>query len=620
MLEQRYDDLAAQLRPRLPEYLERHGISLGPGLRRKIRCLNPQHTDNHPSMSYDAQRHRLHCFSCGANYDLFSLIGMDYPECGTFPQQLQKAAQLFGERFPGPAAPERLTQPAPEADFTALVRHGLEEHGPGGPYLEGRGLSRELCARYGLYQTAERAVLPVWRRGKCVCYCGRAVSDQLQPRYKNSPGRMELWGADYFDGEGLGGPLFITEAILDALSVEECGFRAVALCGAANVQRLLQLCAQNPAAASRYLFFAAGDQDGAGARMNEQLCQGLARLGLGCRVLELPEGFKDCNQLLCAEKGRLRQLLESAAGAGRAEYNAQSAVAGLEELLDLAAHPGIRQPVPTGFAKLDKLLDGGLYTGLYVLGAISSLGKTSYLLQMADQIARGGRDVLYFSLEMGRLELVAKSLSRLSWQADGAPGRVYASTLREVLRPDPKASAAKRTLLAQAVEEYRSYGGRLFFREGLMELGARELRAAVAEHLRQRGERPVVMVDYLQILKPDDPRATDKQNTDRAVVELKRISRDFDLPVVAVSSFNRDNYRAAVCMEAFKESGAVEYSSDVLLGMQLEGAGESGFDVNLQKRKNPRPVELVLLKNRSGLPYGKLPLRYYAKYSCFAEQ
>ena len=153
-----------------------------------------------------------------------------------------------------------------------------------------------------------------------------------------------------------------------------------------------------------------------------------------------------------------------------------------------------------------------------------------------------------------------------------------------------------------------------------MELGTREIREAVREHLRQRERPPVVMVDYLQILKPDDPRATDKQNTDRAVVELKRISRDFDLPVVAVSSFNRDNYRAAVCMEAFKESGAVEYSSDVLLGMQLEGAGESGFDVNLQKRKSPRPVELVLLKNRSGLPYGKIPLRYYAKYSYFAEQ
>ena len=48
-----------------------------------------------------------------------------------------------------------------------------------------------------------------------------------------------------------------------------------------------------------------------------------------------------------------------------------------------------------------------------------------------------------------------------------------------------------------------------------MELGVREVREAVREHLRQRGERPVVMVDYLQILKPDDPRATDKQNTDR---------------------------------------------------------------------------------------------------------
>ena len=619
-MEKVWEILAEHLRRRLPEYLERRGIALGPGYRRKIHCLNPQHPDENPSMSYDPKRFRLHCFSCGVNYDLFDLVGMDYPECDTFPKRLQKAAQLLGEAPLELAAPTKLEKPTPEADFTALVRHGIEEYGPGSAYLEARGLSKALCTKYGIYQTAERAMLPVWRKGKCVCYCGRALSEQIQPRYKNSPGHMEIWGADYFDGEGKGGPLFITEAILDALSVEECGFQAVALCGVANVGRFLRLCAQNPAATSRYTLIAAGDRDEAGQQMNERLCQGLEKLGLGCQILELPEGFKDCNELLCTDRGRLSQLLESAAGAGRAEYNAQSAIAGLDELLDLAMRPGLRQPTPTGFAKLDKLLDGGLYAGLYVLGAISSLGKTSYLLQMADQIAQSGRDVLYFSLEMGKIELVAKSVSRLSWQADATPNHAQAFTLREVLRPALEAMPiSRKALWERAAADYREFAGRLFFREGLMELGVREVREAVREHLRQRGERPVVMVDYLQILKPDDPRATDKQNTDRAVVELKRISRDFDLPVVAVSSFNRDNYRSAVCMEAFKESGAVEYSSDVLLGMQLEGAGESGFDVNLQKRKNPRPVELVLLKNRSGQPYAKLPMRYYAKYSCFAE-
>ena len=121
------------------------------------------------------------------------------------------------------------------------------------------------------------------------------------------------------------------------------------------------------------------------------------------------------------------------------------------------------------------------------------------------------------------------------------------------------------------------------------------------QHLRLRGKRPVVMVDYLQILKPADPRASDKQNTDRAVVELKRISRDFDLPVVAISSFNRENYRSAVSMEAFKESGAVEYSSDAA------------------KTRNPRQVELVLLKNRNGSPYGRIPYAYHAAYGYFSE-
>ena len=72
-------------------------------------------------------------------------------------------------------------------------------------------------------------------------------------------------------------------------------------------------------------------------------------------------------------------------------------------------------------------------------------------------------------------------------------------------------------------------------------------------------------------------------------------------------------------MEAFKESGAVEYSSDVLLGLQLQGAGNKDFDVNIEKTREPRRIELVLLKNRNGVPYAKIPLRYFAKYNLFQQ-
>ena len=73
-------------------------------------------------------------------------------------------------------------------------------------------------------------------------------------------------------------------------------------------------------------------------------------------------------------------------------------------------------------------------------------------------------------------------------------------------------------------------------------------------------------------------------------------------------------------MESFKESGAVEYSSDVLFGMQLAGQGEPGFDLNAAKTKNPREIELVLLKNRGGVPYGRVKFSYAAKFSLFCER
>ena len=72
-------------------------------------------------------------------------------------------------------------------------------------------------------------------------------------------------------------------------------------------------------------------------------------------------------------------------------------------------------------------------------------------------------------------------------------------------------------------------------------------------------------------------------------------------------------------MEAFKESGAVEYSSDILIGLQLAGPKGKEFDVNVEKKKNPRNIELIILKNRNGRTGDKLTYEYYPLFNYFKE-
>jgi replicative DNA helicase len=279
--------------------------------------------------------------------------------------------------------------------------------------------------------------------------------------------------------------------------------------------------------------------------------------------------------------------------------------------------------ISTGFPSLDDALEGGLYEGLYIVGAISSLGKTTLIAQIADQIAITGQDVLIFSLEMARTELMAKSISRTTLQLvlnNGGDVR-NAKTTRGITagKLNERYSKEEKELIEGAFITYSGYADHLYIIEGMGDVGADDVRKAVERHKSITGNTPVVIIDYLQILAPYNERASDKQNTDKAVLELKRISRDYKTPVIAISSFNRANYSQAVTMEAFKESGAIEYSSDVLIGLQLEGAGEDNFNATEEKQRDPRRVELVVLKNRNGSTGTKLEYNYYPRFNYFSE-
>ena len=260
---------------------------------------------------------------------------------------------------------------------------------------------------------------------------------------------------------------------------------------------------------------------------------------------------------------------------------------------------------------------------MYIVGAISSLGKTTIITQIADQIARAGTDVLIFSLEMARAEIMAKSISRHTLQSVLATGGDIrnAKTARGITTGKRYIdySQTERDLINNAIMEYSQYAQNIYISEGVGDIGAEQIRQTVAQHILYTGKTPVVIIDYLQILAPYSERATDKQNTDKAVMELKRISRDYKTPVIGISSFNRANYKEAVTMEAFKESGAIEYSSDILIGLQLKGAGKKDFDANEAKRKDPREIELVILKNRNGRTGDSLSFNFYPLFNYFEE-
>ena len=442
-------------------------------------------------------------------------------------------------------------------------------------------------------------------------------------------------------------PIFIVEGELDCLSIIDVGGEAIGLGSTVNVKRLLEVLRKEPP--SQPLIIAL-DMDEAGREAAEKLSLGLTENNIFFYRCELPEGYKDVNEYLMKDRAGLSSWVSDCKKQAksktdvelemkREEFGREAVAYSLNDFVSQIRASREGKEIPTGFSELDRILDGGLYPGLYVIGAISSLGKTTLALQIADQIAQSGRGVLIFSLEMSRNELIAKSLSRLTFITDMERNGSCenAKTTRGILKG--KFSGFENDVFMSAMEEYGKYGRNIHISEGIGNIGVPEIGAKVREYMKfNDGEPPVVVIDYLQILAPADIRATDKQNTDKAVLELKRLSRDCEVPVIAVSSFNRENYYQPVSMASFKESGAIEYSSDVLIGLQYAGWDyrENEKEADRQKRLRElleimerngksaeeaggvdgRVIQLKILKHRNGRK-GNVYLEFIAKYNYF---
>ena len=636
------------VKERLTEYVESITDHSAKGNRKAYVCpLCGSGTGRNKTGAFTITKDGLKwkCFACDRGGDTLDLIGY-LEDIDDYSAKVTRAAELFNLDIEAPAEYQNqdtqsnmhtdTTTQKTETSYISFYKQA-NKNIQATNYPEKRGLSKAILDHFKIgyvenwrhpdvsenVPTSPRLIIPVTKTS----YLARDTRENI-PDYQKAYAKAKVGSSDIFNGiaftQNADQPIFIVEGEIDALSIMEVGGVAVGLGSTSNAKELLKILEGKKL--ERPLILAL-DNDSAGRRAQDELAKLLQDKKIPYITAELAtKDVKDPNEMLVKNRETFKARVEEAISETRDDkekYLETSTDNYIQDFVNGIADSVNTPCIPTGFPMLDEALDGGLYEGLYIVGAISSLGKTTLVTQIADQVAKQGHDVLIFSLEMARSELMAKSISRhtVIEVLDTGGDMKNAKTVRGITAGVRYANYndTEKELIKNAVTAYSDYAKHIYITEGVGDLGAQQIRETVEKHVQYTGNTPLVIIDYLQILAPYNERATDKQNTDKAVMELKRISRDFKTPVIGISSFNRDNYKNAVSMQAFKESGAIEYSSDILIGLQLKGAGDKDFDPTEAKKKNPREIELVILKNRNGQTGTKIPLEFYPLFNYFTE-
>lgn len=588
------------------------------------------------------------CFSCGEAGDVFDLAGWVFStddkreqlrivcEAAGIVEDADGAAEARPKPRPKPSSPSernevptkpgRPDEAAALAEGAVLIERAAAAIGEKRPasYLADRGFTVDEARTFGWgYDEKNDAIVLPYGPDAPGYYTLRYLEPKNGRKYGKPPGIPEPRCLSDLEGARVA---FVVEGLFDAFAVRACGFRAVALNGCGNAKACSRAIAER---GFDGCIVAMLDDDDAGNKAAETVVSALSAAGIAATKFS---GALDHDpaETMRRDRAAFAAALAEETAAAEAKVATMAEAAYLESLKRLRAIDpfetmlGIynladaEEPVPTGIDGLDDALDGGLHRGVAVLGAISSLGKTTLTVQMADHIAASGRPVLFVTIEQSAQELVSKSLSRLM-------------RFRGIVAPDAfLRSAARASWGEDEQNEFfaacEDYGKATYGRLALMECSSRPSVAdieALAKAIRDHhGIAPIVFIDYLQLLAPTNDRDTEKQAIDKNITALRQMARMLRTAVFAISSLNRSSYGGAVSLDGFKESGGIEYGADVLLGMQplhmrermkgrKDGKGAEEI-IDKTKSANERECEIVVLKNRFGrTPREGVPVVFY---------
>jgi replicative DNA helicase len=273
--------------------------------------------------------------------------------------------------------------------------------------------------------------------------------------------------------------------------------------------------------------------------------------------------------------------------------------------IDARLAKGAGDATPTHFRDLDSKT-GGLHPGEFiVLAARPSMGKTALATNIAENVAILSRvPVLFVSLEMARLELAQRLLC--------SQGSIDGSKFRSGF-----ITADEREKLVEASTKLSQSP---LYIDDTPSRTVTEI-AACARRLKRKENLGLIIIDYLQLVQPDDPRDPRQEQVAKMARRLKALSRELSIPVICLAQLNRqveatgkEEHRPR--LSHLRESGAIEQDADVVMFVHREEyyhTKEKAEELGLVGQGL-----LILAKQRNG-PTGDIKLQWSDKYTRFRD-
>ena len=259
--------------------------------------------------------------------------------------------------------------------------------------------------------------------------------------------------------------------------------------------------------------------------------------------------------------------------------------------------------IPTGYKKLDILTSGFRDTDFIIIAARPSMGKTAFALSLMYNMARENYSVLFFSLEMGIVQIVERLLAQAS--------KVPLKKIREGKLNDKEFEK-----ILKAVEELRHLP---IYIDDTAGLNIFEIRSRARKQKIKNG-LDIVFIDYLQLIQGSKKYDSRQQEVAEISGSLKTLAKELEIPVVALSQLSRQveqrsNKRPQ--LSDLRESGAIEQDADLVMFIHRED-----FYKNESTSETESIAEILLEKHRNG-PTGVVKLRFIkpiARFEDFQEE
>ena len=277
----------------------------------------------------------------------------------------------------------------------------------------------------------------------------------------------------------------------------------------------------------------------------------------------------------------------------------------LEVIQKAAANKDGLTGVPTGYHKLDNITSGWQASDLVIIAGRPAMGKTSFALSMAKNIAADYKvPMAFFSLEMSNVQLVNRLISNCC-EIQGS------KILNGQLKPDEWERLDKRL---------NNLIGSPLYVDDTPGLSVFELRTKARRLVRDHGVK-IIMIDYLQLMNANGMRFSSRQEEVSTISRsLKQIAKELDIPILALSQLNR-GVESREGLEGkrpqlsdLRESGAIEQDADMVLFVHRPEyyhiyQDENGRDLHGM-------AQIIIAKHRKGAT-GDVLLNFRGEFTRF---